>query len=104
MKNVLLLTILLLCWHSTSVWADGEQRNHEEGTRWVDPVEFYEMQDIDRTDLQRDYDQGDIDFCKVVKDKGLKVYGLRLKPIAGALVVEKFLPMMMPPGSTCDLN
>ena len=61
-----MLTILLLCWHSTSVWADGEQRNHEEGTRWVDPVEFYEMQDIDRTDLQRDYDQGDIDFCKVV--------------------------------------
>ena len=104
MKKVLLLTILLLCWHCTSLWADGEQRNHEEGTRWVDPVEFYEMQNIDRTDLQRDYDQGDIDFCKVVKDKGLKVYGLRLKPIAGAFVVEKFLPMMMPPGATCDLN
>ncbi|MBR3114681.1 MAG: hypothetical protein IKH47_02740, partial [Bacteroidaceae bacterium] len=70
--------------------ADGEQRNFEVGTRWVDPVEFYELQDINRTDFQRDYDQGDIDFNKVVKDKGLKVYGLRLKPFCGATYVEKF--------------
>ena len=81
---------LLLMIVSTPVWADGEERNHEAGTRWVDPVEFYELQDINRTDFQRDYDQGDIDFNKVVKDKGLKVYGLRLKPFCGATYVEKF--------------
>ena len=90
MKKLLLLTILLLSCNGASVWADGEQRNHEVGTRWVDPVEFYELQDINRTDFQRDYDQGDIDFNKVVKDKGLKVYGLRLKPFCGATYVEKF--------------
>ena len=70
--------------------ADGEQRNHEAGTKWVDPVEFFELQDIGRTDFQRDYDQGDIDFNKVLKEKGVKVYGLRLKPIAGAVWVEKY--------------
>lgn len=100
-KSLLTLTFSLL---AVMAYADGEQRNHEQGTRWVDPVEFYELQDIDRTDLQRDYDQGDIDFNKVIKEKGLKVYGLRLKPIAGAFVVEKFLPMMLPPGGTCDLS
>ena len=70
--------------------ADGEQRNHEEGTRWVDPVEFYELQDIDRTDFQRDYDQGDIDVNKEIAKKGVKVYGLRLKPFCAADYVEKF--------------
>ena len=90
MKKLLLLTILLLSCNGASVWADGEQRNHEVGTRWVDPVEFYELQDINRTDFQRDYDQGDIDFNKVIKAKGLKVYGLRLKPFCGATYVEKF--------------
>ena len=81
MKKVLLLTILLLSCNSASVWADGEERN-EAGTRWVDPVEFFELQEIGHTDFQRDYDQGDIDFNRVLKDKGVKVYGLRLKPIA----------------------
>ena len=82
---------LTLCaWSALPALADGEQRNFEVGTRWVDPVEFYELQDINRTDFQRDYDQGDIDFNKVVKDKGLKVYGLRLKPFCGATYVEKF--------------
>ncbi|MBR3114481.1 MAG: hypothetical protein IKH47_01715, partial [Bacteroidaceae bacterium] len=54
---------LTLCaWSALPALADGEQRNFEVGTRWVDPVEFYELQDINRTDFQRDYDQGDIDF------------------------------------------
>ena len=82
---------LTLCaWSALPALADGEQRNFEVGTRWVDPVEFYELQDINRTDFQRDYDQGDIDFNKVIKAKGLKVYGLRLKPFCGATYVEKF--------------
>ena len=82
---------LTLCaWSALPALADGEQRNFEVGTRWVDPVEFYELQDINRTDFQRDYDQGDIDFNKVIKAKGLKVYGLRLKPFCGATFVEKF--------------
>ena len=82
--------LTLFAWSALPALADGEQRNFEVGTRWVDPVEFYELQDINRTDFQRDYDQGDIDFNKVVKDKGLKVYGLRLKPFCGATYVEKF--------------
>ena len=86
-KSLLSLTFSLL---AVMAYADGEQRNHEQGTRWVDPVEFYELQDIDRTDLQRDYDQGDIDFNKVMKKKGLKVYGLRLKPFCAAGIVEKY--------------
>ncbi|MBR1594611.1 MAG: hypothetical protein IJ659_07560 [Alloprevotella sp.] len=75
---------------AAAAWADGEQRNHEAGTKWVDPVEFYHLQDVNRTDFQRDYDQGDIDFNKEVAKKGTKVYGLRLKPIAAAFDVEKY--------------
>lgn len=87
LRLVFTLLAVALC---LSAYADGEQRHHEAGTKWVDPVEFYHLQDINRTDLQRDYDQGDIDFNKVLKEKGVKVYGLRLKPIAGAGHVEKF--------------
>lgn len=72
-------------------WADGDQREGEQGTKWVDPVEYFELQDISGNDLQRDYDQGDIDISKVIKQKGKKVYGLRLKPIAGAARVRKYL-------------
>ncbi len=72
-----------------SARADGEERN-EAGTRWVDPVEFYELQDIGYTDISRDYDQGDIDVGKVIAKKGVTVYGLRLKPFCAATFVEKF--------------
>ena len=93
MKKILILLIIFNVQGSmvNLAWADGEQRNHEPGTKWVDPVEFFELQDINRTDFQRDYDQGDIDFNKVVREKGVKVYGLRLKPIAGAMRVRKFM-------------
>ena len=87
LRSAFTLLAVALC---LPVLADGEQRYHEASTKWVDPVEFYHLQDINRTDLQRDYDQGDIDFNKVLKEKGVKVYGLRLKPIAGAGHVEKF--------------
>lgn len=87
--RLLILTCLLAA--TLTAFADGGQRNHEQGTKWVDPVEYFELQDIDRTDFQRDYDQGDIDFNKVIKQKGKKIYGLRLKPFAGAMRVEKFL-------------
>ena len=73
-----------------SARADGEERN-EKGTTWVDPVEFYHLQDISRTDFQRDYDQGDIDFNRVLKEKGVKVFGLRLKPFCAAGLVEKYM-------------
>ena len=86
------------------MWADGEQRNHEPGTKWVDPVEFYHLQDISRTDFQRDYDKGDIDFNKVMKDKGVKVYGLRLKPVAATWYAKKFLPKMAPPGAVFEFR
>ena len=89
MKKTLFLTIALFAWYAVA-YADGEQRNHEQGTRWVDPVEFFELQEIGHTDFQRDYDQGDIDFNKVMKKKGLKVYGLRLKPFCAAGIVEKY--------------
>ncbi len=80
----------LFAWSVLPARADGEERN-EKGTTWVDPVEFYHLQDISRTDFQRDYDQGDIDFNRVLKEKGVKVYGLRLKPVAGAMRVRKFM-------------
>ena len=91
MKRHLTKLIFAVCAFLLAVTAraDGEERN-EAGTRWVDPVEFYELQDINRTDFQRDYDQGDIDFNRVLKDKGVKVYGLRLKPFCGATFVEKY--------------
>ena len=69
--------------------ADGDQRQGD-GTRWVDPVGFFKLQDINRTDFQRDYDQGDIDFNKVLAKKGIKVYGLNLKPVAAAGIPEKY--------------
>lgn len=68
--------------------ADGEQV--ENGAVWVDPVEHFHLQDITKIDCQRDYDEGDIDFNKVLKRSGEKVYGLRLKPIALAGHIEKF--------------
>ena len=86
--RLLILTCLLAA--TLTAFADGGQRNHEQGTKWVDPVEYFNLQDINRTDLRRDYDQGDIDINKVIKQKGKKIYGLRLKPFAGALDVEQF--------------
>ena len=68
--------------------ADGEQI--EGGSTWVDPVEFFKLQDIDYTDCRRDYDQGDIDFNNVLLKSGVKVYGLRLKPLCIAGHVEEF--------------
>ena len=90
MKQLLFLATLLQVF-LIAARADGEQRNHEKGTTWVDPVEFYHLQDISSADLQRDYDQGDINFNKVLEERGVKVYGLRLKPIAGAMRVRKFM-------------
>lgn len=79
-KTILLALFLL---GTLTAWADGEQINTN-GTRWVDPVVLLKLQDIDRTDLQHSYCNGDIDINKVIKEKGLKIYGMRLKPIAAA--------------------
>ena len=83
--------------------ADGEDIN-KPGTQWVDPVEFYHLQDISRTDITRDYDKGDIDFNKVMKEKGVRVYGLRLKPVAATWYAKKFLPKMAPPGAVFEFR
>lgn len=96
------LVAFALLW-AVQLRAEGEERSLEDSTQWVDPVEYFELQDITTSDLQRDYDQGDIDFNKVLKAKGKKVYGLRLKPIAGAFIVDKFMSKMQPPGSTLDV-
>ena len=63
-------TLLFIIWLLTSsipltALADGEQV--EGGLVWVDPVEFFHLQDITTTDLRRDYDQGDIDINEVLK-------------------------------------
>ena len=60
------------------------------GTRWIDPVILYNLQDINRTDYTRSYDQGDIDVNKEIVSKGYKIYGIRVKPICAAGVVEKY--------------
>ena len=88
-----MLVIMTMCVSLPAVAEDGDggQLNNEPGTKWVDPVEFFNLQGINRTDFQRAYDQGDIDFNKVLKESGAKVLGLRLKPIAGAAWIEKYI-------------
>ena len=83
---VIFLGLFLVC-HTLPARADGEDKV-EPGTQWVDPVAFYELQDVTTADLKRDYDQGDIDVNKVMKNKGVKIYGLKLKPVAVAGHVE----------------
>ena len=86
--------LLFIIWLLTSsipltALADGEQV--EGGSVWVDPVEFFHLQDITTTDLKRDYDQGDIDINKVLKKSGEKIYGLRIKPVVAAGYVEEWI-------------
>lgn len=85
--NSIWMVALLVIGGATQVRADGEAKV-EPGTQWVDPVAFYELQDVTTADLKRDYDQGDIDVNKVMTKKGVKIYGLKLKPIAVAGHVE----------------
>ena len=87
-------TLLFIIWLLTSsipltALADGEQV--EAGLVWVDPVEFFHLQDITTTDLRRDYDQGDIDINEVLKNSGEEIYGLRIKPIVAAGYVEEWI-------------
>ena len=82
----------LFTWSVQPAFADGEDKV-EPGTQWVDPVAFYGLMDITTSDLTRAYDQGDIDVNKVMMEKGVKIYGLKLKPIAAAGHVEGQLPM-----------
>ncbi len=77
---------------TTNARADGEDKV-EPGTQWVDPVAFYSLMDITTSDLQRAYDQGDIDFNKVMKKKGVKVFGLKLKPVAIAAHIDGEKPI-----------
>jgi hypothetical protein len=92
MNRILFITALLLSWNSASVWADGEDRS-EAGTQWVDPVAFYDLMDIEGSDFKPDYDQGNVDVVNVMMKRGLKVYGLKLKPIAVAAHVEGVHPI-----------
>ena len=81
-----LLTAVLPLFAAQPAFADGEQL--ENGAVWVDPVEHFKLQDIFEHDCTRAYDQGDIDFNKVLKKSGTKVFGLKLRPIAGADEIE----------------
>ena len=72
---------------ATTAHADGEKLV-QDGTVWVNPVEFFSLRELNRTDYTRAYDQGDIDFNRVLVDAGLKVYALKLKPIAIAGHIE----------------
>ena len=87
--NGLMIALCLMCIGVLPVFADGEQINGG-GTRWVDPVVFYKLQDITNNDLQHTYYRGDIDINKVIKKKGAKIYGMRLKPIAAAGMVPSY--------------
>ncbi len=92
----------LLALSSLSALADGEQI--EAGSVWVDPVVYFKLQDIEETDHTPDYDQGDIDFNKVLLKSGVKVYGLRLKPLCIAGHIEKFYSFGEWVGSRTVLN
>ncbi|MBR6489638.1 MAG: hypothetical protein IKT03_03795, partial [Muribaculaceae bacterium] len=89
LRYLIFNVILLVSCVSFDALADGEQYEGG-GTRWVDPVVFFKLQDINSTDFKRDYDQGDIDINRVIREKGVKIYGMRLKPIAAAGVVPKY--------------
>ena len=93
---------MLLAFAALPARADGEQI--EGGSTWVNPVEFFKLQDIDYTDCRRDYDQGDIDFNNVLLKSGVKVYGLRLKPLCIAGHVEEFYSFGEWNGSHTVLN
>lgn len=82
--------------------ADGEQINGG-GTRWVDPVVFFKLQDITSNDLKRDYRTGDIDINKVIKKKGVKIYGMRIKPVAAAGMIPSEIRRGIP-GATIKFN
>lgn len=82
--------------------ADGEQINGG-GTRWVDPVVFFKLQDITSSDLQRNYRTGDININKVIKKKGVKIYGMRIKPIAAAGMIPSEIRRGLP-GATIKFN
>ena len=88
-KSLLTLTFSLL---AVMAHADGEDRSAA-GTQWVDPVAFYDLMDIEGSDFQPDYDEGNIDVVSVMIKKGVKVYGLKLKPIAAAGHVEGVHPL-----------
>ena len=89
LRYIFLGVILFTSCLSFYALADGEQINGG-GTRWVDPVVFYKLQDIGSSDLQRTYYRGDIDINKVIKKKAAKIYGMRLKPIAAAGMVPSY--------------
>ena len=84
--------MLLFAWNATALWADGEKLQ-QDGTVWVNPVEFFSLRELNRTDYTRAYDQGDIDFNRILKDAGLKVYGIKLKPIAIAAHIDGEVPI-----------
>ena len=95
MKRLVLYiaSCLTLCaWGALPALADGEDRS-EAGTQWVDPVAFYDLMDIEASDYKPDYDQGNVDVVSVMIKRGLKVYGLKLKPIAIAAHVEGVHPL-----------
>ena len=94
MKKILILLIIfnVQCSMLNLARADGEKLV-QDGTVWVNPVEFFSLRELNRTDYTRAYDQGDIDFNRVLKDAGLKVYGLKLKPIAIAAHIDGELPI-----------
>lgn len=86
----MMCTMLVAFATSLSLHAQFGVQRSEPGTCWVNPVEYFKLQSISRTDYQRDYDQGDIDFNKVLKKSGTKVFGLKLKPVCAAGYPEKY--------------
>lgn len=94
MKKILILLIIfnVQCSMLNLARADGEKLV-QDGTVWVNPVEFFSLRELNRTDYTRAYDQGDIDFNRVLMDAGLKVYGLKLRPIAIAAHIDGELPI-----------
>ena len=94
MKKILILLIIfnVQCSMLNLARADGEERS-EAGTQWVDPVAFYDLLEVEGGDYEPDYDQGNVEFVNVLREKGLKVYGMKLKPIAVAGHVEGVHPI-----------
>lgn len=100
--NRIAVIALILAFCAPTAIADGDQINGG-GTRWVDPVVFFKLQDITSNNLQRNYRTGDIDINKVIKKKGVKIYGMRLKPIAAAGIIPSETRRAIP-SSTIKFN
>ena len=66
--------------------ATDSEEAEELGYLWVDPVKYFKLNTA-KADVSSSYDQGTVDFNKVLKKTKKKIYGVRIHPICGAIEI-----------------